>query len=109
MTLGIPAAAASSAAATLLSMPPLPIALPGRNTALLAALPSAITAALASSTPSTEVRSTSSCARTSIATCAASVSLSPKEISSVAVASFSFTTGTTPMRCSSWNVLRALT
>src|SRR5674476_1117458 len=44
-----------------------------------------------------------------IATWAASTSLSPKRISSVAVVSFSLTTGTTPQPSSRRSVLRALT
>ena len=55
------------------------------------------------------LRSTSSRARTRTATCAASASLSPKVISSVAVASFSLTTGTTPSAKSALSALRALT
>ena len=45
----------------------------------------------------------------STATCAASASLSPKVISSVAVASFSFTTGTAPSSNSASSALRAFT
>ena len=50
--------------------------------------------------PSTSVSSTSRRACSSSATWAASASLSPKVISSVAVESFSLTTGTTPQRSS---------
>ena len=48
-------------------------------------------------TPSMSVSSTTRSALTMTPTSAASVSLSPKRISSTAVVSFSFTTGTTPM------------
>ena len=54
------------------------------------------------------VSSTSSSAPTSIATCAARKSLSPKEISSVAVVSFSLITGTTRQSSSLRSVCRAL-
>ncbi len=63
----------------------------------------------ACSTPSTSVRRTSSRARTRIATCAASASLSPNAISSVAVASFSLTIGTAPSAKSACSALRAFT
>ena len=53
------------------------------------------------------VSSTSRSAPTSIATCAARKSLSPKEISSVAVVSFSFTTATARQSSSFLSVCRA--
>ena len=109
ITVAMPAPAASSAAATLLSIPPRPSALPGPKTAERAAAPSSISGALAGAHPGTDVSSTSSRARTSTATCAASASLSPKLISSVAVASFSFTTGTAPSANSAPSALRTLT
>ncbi len=101
MTVGIPAAAAIRAASTLLSMPPRPRCDASPNAASSVAAPSETSSApgvpgLRVKTPSTSVRSTSSRARTRIATWAASVSLSPKVISSVAVTSFSLTTGTAP-------------
>jgi hypothetical protein len=49
-----------------------------------------------------------SSASTHVATSAASESLSPTLISSIATVSFSFTTGMTPSSSSRWNVRRAL-
>jgi hypothetical protein len=53
------------------------------------------------------VSSTSWSAPIRIATCAARKSLSPKEISSVVVVSFSLITGRTRQRSSVWSVWRA--
>jgi hypothetical protein len=58
-------------------------------------------------TPAVLVSSTSSRASSMIATCAARKSLSPKVISSVAVVSFSFTTGTARQASSRASVWRA--
>ena len=58
--------------------------------------------------PSEFVRMIKRSAPTRIATCAARKSLSPKEISSVAVVSFSLTTGTTRHSSSLPSVWRAL-
>ena len=111
ITAGTPAAAASSAAAILLSIPPLPVALERPIAAPRAAAPSEMSVARSSPgacvrTPSTLVSRTSSRARRSTATWAASASLSPNAISSVAVASFSFTTGTAPSANSAPSVSR---
>ena len=58
--------------------------------------------------PSVSVSSTSRSAAMSTATCAARKSLSPNEISSVVVVSFSLITGTTRQPSSVWSVRRAL-
>ena len=57
--------------------------------------------------PAVEVSSSSSDASTSTATCAARKSLSPKEISSVVVVSFSLMTGTIRHSTSLRSVRRA--
>ena len=114
---GVPDSAAISAAATLLRMPPepkaevrSPIAMPSRR-------PKSSTTSISSAPgsrrgsprcrPSTSESRTSSRASSRIATCAARKSLSPKVISSVAVVSFSLTTGTTPHSISRRRVCRA--
>ena len=115
ITVGIPAAAASSAASTLLRIPPRPSAarLAERGVAARCALGEQLRAR-ASRARASRRRRPPSAGRaagraTRTATCAASASLSPKVISSVAVASFSFTTGTAPSANSASSALRALT
>ena len=80
-------------------MPPAPRDVGGPSTAAPSSAPSATTVAPGTPggwliTPSAEVSRNSLAARRRTATCAASTSLSPKLISSVAVASFSFRIGT---------------
>ena len=118
ITLGIPASLAISAAATLLRIPPEPKA---EVRSPISAMPSSSEKSPTSGSgwrpgrrrgsalwrPSTLESSTSSRASSRIATCAARKSLSPKLISSVAVVSFSLTTGTTPQAISRRRVRRA--
>ena len=117
ITLGIPASLAISAAATLLRIPPEPKAevrspisiSPSSEKSSTSSTGAASGSALGSALwrPSTLESRTSSRASSRIATWAARKSLSPKLISSVAVVSFSLTTGTTPHSISRRSVCRA--
>ena len=110
ITLGMPAAAASSAAATLLSIPPLPAALPRPEDRAARGAPSAITRGvrvehsldrrqeheqLARARASRPAPRACRCRRTRSRRSPSRRSRSRP--------------GTTPRRCSSWNVLRAFT
>ena len=118
ITVGMPAAVAISAAATFERIPPDPSA--DVSDEMLSAASSAGSSTVATSradgsergsavnSPAVEVSSSSSDASTSTATCAARKSLSPKEISSVVVVSFSLMTGTIRHSTSLRSVRRAL-
>ena len=119
IVVGIPAAVAISAAETFERMPPLPsveVSWPMSSAPSSAGSrisptrrASGSAAGFAVYSPSVLVSSTSRRAPSSTATCAARKSLSPNEISSVAVVSFSLMTGTTSQsmsRCSVWRALR---
>jgi hypothetical protein len=117
ITAGMPAAVAISAATTFERIPPEPSG--ERETPIWSGSSSArsrtsSTSAASGSlrgsevwSPPVSVRSTSSSAPTRIATCAARKSLSPNEISSVVVVSFSLITGTTRHRSRVSSVWRA--
>ena len=117
ITVGMPAAVAISAAATFERIPPEPsgdVAEPIDSAS--SSDGSSIedtrradgsTRGSAVSSPGVEVSSNSSEASTSTATCAARKSLSPKEISSVVVVSFSLMTGTIRHSTSLRSVRRA--
>ncbi len=117
ITVWAPLCAARRAASTLVSMPPLPIALPAPPAIAASAGSSArasrISVACASRLGSAEyrpcwsVRMMSASASTRLVTRAPSVSLSPTLISSVTTVSFSLITGTTPCASSVSRVLRA--
>ena len=110
ITEATPPSAASSAALILLDMPPRPSVDPAPRRARRASAPSAITSAPGcASTPSTEVSRSSWRARRRTAICAARASLSPKVISSVAVASFSFRIGIAPSANSARRAFRTFT
>ena len=114
----MPAAVAISAAATFERMPPEPsgdVAAPIDSASSSAGSSTDVTSRADGSTrgsavnrPGVEVSSSSSDASTSTATCAARKSLSPKEISSVVVVSFSLMTGTIRHSTSLRSVRRAL-
>ena len=113
----MPAAVAISAAATFERIPPEPsgdVAEPIDSAASSAGSATVETSVADGSTrgsavnsPGVEVSSSSSDASTSTATCAARKSLSPKEISSVVVVSFSLITGTIRHSTSLRSVRRA--
>ena len=118
MTVGMPAAVAISAAATFERMPPDPsgeVAEPIDSASSSEGSETNETSSAEGSTrgsavrsPGVEVSSSSSEASTSTATWAARKSLSPKEISSVVVVSFSLMTGTIRQSTSLRSVRRAL-
>ena len=114
----MPAAVAISAAATFERIPPEPsgdVADADRQAPSSSAGSSTVetsradgsTRGSAVNSPGVEVSSSSSDASTSTATCAARKSLSPKEISSVVVVSFSLMTGTIRHSTSLRSVRRA--
>ena len=117
ITVGIPAAVAISAAATFERIPPEPsgdVAEPIDSASSSAGSLTAETSCAEGSTrgsavsrPGVEVSRSSRDASTSTATCAARKSLSPKEISSVVVVSFSLMTGTIRQSTSLRSVRRA--
>ena len=117
MTVGIPAAVAISAAATFERIPPEPsgdVAEPIESEASSDGSSTDVTSRADGSTrgsavssPGVEVSSSSSDASTRTATWAARKSLSPKEISSVVVVSFSLMTGTIRHSTSLRSVRRA--
>ncbi len=118
MTVSIPPAVAISAATTFERIPPVPsgdvvwpiASAPSASKSVISSTSRASGSAfgLAVKSPSTSVSSTSRSAPMSIATCAARKSLSPKEISSVVVVSFSLMTGSTRHSSSLPSVWRAL-
>ena len=119
MTVSMPPAVAISAATTFERIPPDPsgdVVCPMSSVAERLEVRDALdelrasgpTRGLAVKSPSTSVSSTSRSAPMSIATCAARKSLSPKEISSVVVVSFSLMTGSTRHSSSLPSVWRAL-
>ena len=117
ITVGMPAAVAISAAATFERIPPEPsadVAVEIDNAASSDGSATDRTSEADGSergspvnNPAVEVSSNSSDASTSTATCAARKSLSPKEISSVVVVSFSLMTGTIRHSTSLRSVRRA--
>ncbi len=119
ITVRTPDQAAILAAASLVTMPPLPCTVPAPparasiswSTSTISSMSEADESKRGSavSTPAVSVSITSSPAETMWATRAASLSLSPKRISSSATASFSLTTGTTPSASSLLSVLWACT
>ena len=118
ITVGMPAAVAISAATTFERIPPDPSgeeawpiwssrSAAGSSTTRTSSAPASRRGS-AVCRPSMSVSSTSSSAPSSTATWAARKSLSPKEISSVVVVSFSLITGTTRQSSSFCSVRRAL-
>ena len=118
MTVSIPPAVAISAATTFERIPPVPsgdVVWPidrspsaAKSVTVGTSTAPGSVCGLAVNSPSTSVSSTSRSAPIRIATCAARKSLSPKEISSVVVVSFSLMTGSTRHSSSLPSVPRAL-
>ena len=118
ITAGIPAAVAISAATTFERMPPDPIGELDTPISSASSASNSETSLISSAfgscrgsavnSPSVSVKTSSSSACSRIATCAARKSLSPNEISSVVVVSFSLITGTIRQSSSLRSVWRAL-